>query len=143
MKIGTKGPEVFVPPEDGTVLPNGMTFTKPQPDYEGGALPQGATFTPTVDHRSVIDEVARRTAKGGAMSPLDALGVVLPREQIDKSLSIPGHAASMAQWSQAYERLLRSGGAPRAMAGLNMATRNLSNTVGVPFTLADFMKGAT
>ena len=146
-RVGTGGAQVFVPPADGKIVPNelpeGMTFDRqalnrqtpppilpagsPSPPIQGpyphGALPEGMTFTPFNRHLDTIDAVTKRVDKLGGRPPLEVLG--LDESQLDT----PAKAASAAQWAQAYERVVQTGGGPRALGALNLATKNLRNNI--------------
>lgn len=67
----------------------------------------------------------------GWIDPITALGAAIPARMYASALSKPAGAASIAAWSRAYERVVRSGGGPAARGAFVMATRNLGNTLGV------------
>jgi len=82
-------------------------------------------------------------AAGGYHDPMTTLGIVVPSALIARGLAKPAVAAPMAQWSRAYERMARSGGAPQALAAFTIATRNLANSMDMDFSVKDFLTDAS
>lgn len=78
---------------------------------------------------------------GASLAPLSVLGVVVPIAVVVRGLSSPVTAAPIAQWSRAWAKFTRSGGAPQSIATLKMATDNLKNNLGVDISIDDFVKG--
>jgi hypothetical protein len=114
------------------------------------------------DHLDIIAEVTQRmgqvrgpsntaiglmagaaalTPLGHVGGPLAVLGTVLPARTVARALTSPATAATVAAWSRAYERVLRSGG-NAAIVSYNMATRNLNNTLGSDINPIDTLGGA-
>jgi hypothetical protein len=86
------------------------------------------------------------TAAGAITDPLTTLktvvGTALPLGIMARWLSRPATAAPIAQWSKAYERMARSGGAPQALAAFTIATRNMANSLGINVSVGDFLGGS-
>lgn len=78
---------------------------------------------------------------GTIASPLATLSAMVPLGALGRYLSRPMTAAPIAQWSRAYERVVKTAGAPQAIAGLTLATRNLNNTLGTDVKVEDVLKG--
>jgi len=78
---------------------------------------------------------------GPIAGPLTVLGAVIPLQLMGRYLAKPASAASIAQWSRAYERVMRTKGAPNAMATFGIATRNLNNSLGTDVDPATVLKG--
>lgn len=80
---------------------------------------------------------------GSYVEPLTAIGSVVGTALLSRALSKSVTAAPIAQWSRAYEMAaLRP--APASIASLNIASRNLANTLsdklGISLNPSDFLK---
>jgi len=69
------------------------------------------------------------------------LGTMIPVKVVAHALTSPALAASVAAWSRAYERVVRSGG-NAAIVGFNLATKNLNNNLGTDVDPATVIGGA-
>jgi len=69
-------------------------------------------------------------AVGATAAPLTVLGATISTAVLGRALARPATAAPIAQWSRAYERVVRTSGAPQALATFTIATRNLNNSLG-------------
>ena len=78
---------------------------------------------------------------GAVAGPLAVLGTMLPMKAVAMALTSPATAASVAAWSRAYERVVKSGG-NAALISFNIATRNLNNTLGTNVNPQDALGGA-
>jgi hypothetical protein len=78
---------------------------------------------------------------GPVVAPLAALGAYIPAKILSNGLAKPATAAPIAQWSKAYERVVRSGGGPQSIAAFTIATRNLNNTLGVEVDADKVLRG--
>jgi SLT domain-containing protein len=127
-RVGEAGPETFVPDTMGRM-------------HELQKRRLGVSGAPSeLDrHLGVISGVARRA--GSSEGPLVALSKGVPTPMLEWSLGQPGHAASIAAWSRAYERIMRDR-TPGATAQFNIATRNLNNTLGTNISPDDILGGA-
>lgn len=77
---------------------------------------------------------------GAFAEPLTTLTTVLGGRVIATALASPASASSILKWSRANESLVRSP-SPAKVAALNMASKNLINTIGAKnLTPADFLK---
>lgn len=79
---------------------------------------------------------------GPIAAPLAALGVYIPAKIIMRGLGKPSLAAPIAQWSRAYERVVRANGGPQSIAAFTLATRNLNNNLGTKVSADEILKGA-
>jgi hypothetical protein len=95
------------------------------PSWRG---PSGKTIATTAGLASAGGGLVGGTA-GAIAAPLAVLGTMLPVKAVAMALTSPATAASVAAWSRAYERVVRSGG-NAAIVGFNLATRNLNNNLG-------------
>jgi hypothetical protein len=87
----------------------------------------------------------RTLVAGGAgglaasLNPLTIIGGLVGgtgMRGLSSRLAQPSNAASMAQWTRSYDRLINSP-SPGAMAALSIATRNLSNNLDEDFSIRD------
>ena len=81
------------------------------------------------------------TGAGAVAAPLAVLGTMIPVKVVAHALTSPALAASVAAWSRAYERVVRSGG-NAAIVGFNLATKNLNNNLGTDVDPATVIGGA-
>jgi len=81
------------------------------------------------------------TGIGAVAAPLAVLGTMIPVKVVAHALTSPALAASVAAWSRAYERVVRSGG-NAAIVGFNLATKNLNNNLGTDVDPATVIGGA-
>jgi len=81
------------------------------------------------------------TGAGAIAAPLAVLGTMIPVKVVAHALTSPALAASVAAWSRAYERVVRSGG-NAAIVGFNLATKNLNNNLGTDVDPATVIGGA-
>jgi hypothetical protein len=80
------------------------------------------------------------TGIGAVAAPLAVLGAMVPVKVVAHALTSPALAASVAAWSRAYERVVRSGG-NAAITSFNLATRNLNNNLGTDVDPSVVLKG--
>jgi len=78
---------------------------------------------------------------GPIAGPLAVLAGVIPLHMIGKHLAKPATAAPIAQWSRAYERVMRTNGAPQALAAFTIATRNLNTNLGTEIDPSTLFRG--
>lgn len=76
-------------------------------------------------HLDSIETVASRTPKA-----FQILKEAVPEGLLGGAFAEPAKAASIAKWMRAFERFERAEGGPKSRAILNIATRNLNNTIG-------------
>lgn len=69
---------------------------------------------------------------GSLLEPVTALGTVVGNNLLARALSAPASAASVARWVRTYDAVATSR-TPRSVAALNIASRNLANTVNAQF----------
>jgi len=81
------------------------------------------------------------TAVGAGMAPLKLLATVIPMSILSRSLSKASTAAPVAQFSKAYERVVRTQGGPQSIAALTIAVRNMNNTLDTNVSVDDVLKG--
>lgn len=84
-------------------------------------------------------------AAGRWKEPLVAIGSIAGINGVARLLARPATAASVARWSRIYNTFAQSE-APTARIGLEIASRNLSNTAaanGIRFSPSDLMKSIT
>lgn len=74
-------------------------------------------------------------------APLAVLGTVVPIGLVARSMAKPAVAASISQWSKAYEGVVRSAGGPQAVASFVIATRNLGKNLGVEIDPDTILRG--
>lgn len=86
-------------------------------------------------------QVMRTAARAGLgiVAPLTLLGTVVRPTLLANKLAKPAGAASIAQWSKAYQQLIDAPGS-KALAGFNLATRNLGNTLGTDIDPRQFLQ---
>ena len=80
-------------------------------------------------------------AVGAYHDPLKTLEAAIPLYILSRGLSRPATAAPIAQWSRAYERVIRSKGGPQAIATFSIATRNLNNSLGTEVNPVAILRG--
>lgn len=83
---------------------------------------------------------AATAVAGPVVGPLAVLAGLIPVKLIGASLAQPAGAASLAAWSRAYERMMRSSGSPGATAAFSLATRNLNNNLGTDISVDSVLK---
>lgn len=69
---------------------------------------------------------------GSLMEPVTALTTVVGNNLMARALSAPASAASVARWVRTYDGIATSR-TPQSVAALNIASRNLANTVNAQF----------
>jgi len=109
--------------------------TERAPTWRG---PSTGTMAKAAGVASVAGAV---TGAGAVAAPLAVLGTMIPVKVVAHALTSPALAATVAAWSRAYERVVRSGG-NAAIVGFNLATRNLNNNLGTDVDPATVIGGA-
>ena len=135
---GERIPPGFRRGPDGTLMfiPGGPA----DPSYRRSV---GDRRNPNATAGHAIDPPAAGANVSGFAEPTTLITGLIGDRVMARALSAPATAAPLARWSRAYSALARQPSA-RSMAGFEMASRNLANTMsarlGTSFTPADILR---
>lgn len=80
---------------------------------------------------------------GAWAAPMATLTALVPARALSGWLARSATAAPLAQYSRAYERVVRTNGAPQAMAAFGLAVKNMNSNLGTTLTPDDILQAGS